>query len=83
VSHGTLTDKAEDLPVFRAVFDTNVLGMVHTFHPFVAAMRDAGRGALVGIASVAGFRGLPGSGAYSGSKAAAITIRKSAPRACR
>jgi short-subunit dehydrogenase len=77
ISHGTLTEKAEDLPVFRAVFDTNVLGMVHTFHPFVAAMRDAKRGALVGIASAAGFRGLPGSGAYSASKAAAITYLES------
>jgi short-subunit dehydrogenase len=77
VSQGTLTDKAEDLPVFRAVFDTNVLGMVHAFHPFVAAMREVRRGALVGIASVAGFRGLPGSGAYSASKAAAITYLES------
>ena len=34
-------------------------------------------GALVGIASVAGFRGLPGSGAYSASKAAAISYLES------
>jgi len=77
VSRGTLTEHGEDLSAFRAVFDTNVLGLVHTFHPFVAAMRDARRGALVGIASVAGFRGLPGSGAYSASKAAAITYLES------
>ncbi len=32
---------------------------------------------LVGIASVAGFRGLPGSGAYSASKAAAISYLES------
>ena len=49
----------------------------HTFAPFVAAMRAARRGALVGIASVAGFRGLPGSGAYSASKAAAIAYLES------
>ena len=36
-----------------------------------------GRGTLVGIASVAGFRGIPGSGAYSASKAAAITYLES------
>jgi NAD(P)-dependent dehydrogenase (short-subunit alcohol dehydrogenase family) len=77
ISHGTLTDKAEDLPVFRAVFDTNVLGMVHAFHPFVRGDARSRRGALVGIASVAGFRGLPGSGAYSASKAAAITYLES------
>jgi NAD(P)-dependent dehydrogenase (short-subunit alcohol dehydrogenase family) len=77
VSRGTLTDEAVDLPAFRAVFDTNVLGMVHTFSPFMAALRSARAGALVGIASVAGFRGLPGAGAYSASKAAAITYLES------
>jgi hypothetical protein len=77
VSRGALTENVEDLPVFRSVFDTNVLGVVHTFHPFLAAMREQRRGALVGIASIAGFRGLPGSGAYSASKAAAITYLES------
>jgi short-subunit dehydrogenase len=37
-----------------------------------AALRAERRGTLAGVASVAGFRGLPGSGAYCGSKAAAI-----------
>ena len=77
VSRGTLTQLAEDVPVFRAVFETNVLGLVHTFQPFLQPMLDAKRGALVGIASVAGFRGIPGSGAYSGSKAAAIAYLES------
>jgi len=77
VSRGTLTEYAEDLPAFAAVFETNVLGMVHTFQPFLAAMRARGSGTLVGIASVAGFRGLPGSGAYSASKAAAISYLES------
>lgn len=77
VSRGTLTQHAEDLAAFRAVFDTNVLGLVHTFHPFLDAMLAARSGVLVGIASVAGFRGIPGSGAYSGSKAAAIAYLES------
>lgn len=77
VSSGTLTEHAVDLETFRAVFDTNVLGLVHTFHPFVAAMRRERRGVLAGIASVAGFRGLPGSGAYSASKAAAVIYLES------
>ena len=77
VSRGTLTEHAEDAVAFREVIDINVLGIVHTFAPFIAAMRAARRGALVGIASVAGFRGLPGSGAYSASKAAAITYLES------
>ena len=77
VSRGTLTEHAEDLAEFAAVFETNVQGIVHTFHPFLAAMRARGAGTLAGIASVAGFRGLPGSGAYSASKAAAISYLES------
>jgi short-subunit dehydrogenase len=72
-----LTEYAEDLDVYQRVMDINVLGMVKTFQPYVAAMRDARHGTLVGIASVAGFRGLPGAGAYSASKAAAISYLES------
>ena len=71
ISVGTLTEEAEDAAVFRAVMDANVLGLVHTFQPFIAAMRANGGGVLCGISSVAGVRGLPGGGAYSASKAAA------------
>jgi short-subunit dehydrogenase len=77
VSRGTLTEYVEDEEVFQHVMDINVLGMVKTFQPFLVAMREAQQGALVGIASVAGFRGLPGSGAYSASKAAAISYLES------
>ena len=70
ISVGTLTEAAEDAPVFRAVMDANVLGLVHTFQPFIAAMQTNG-GVLCGISSVAGVRGLPGGSAYSASKAAA------------
>jgi NAD(P)-dependent dehydrogenase (short-subunit alcohol dehydrogenase family) len=77
VSRGTLTAHAEDAAAFREVMDTNLLGIVHTFAPFIASMRAARRGALAGIASVAGFRGLPGAGAYSASKAAAIAYLES------
>lgn len=77
VSVGTLTEESDDLPAFRRVFDTNMMGMVQTFQPFVAGMRAARRGRLVGIASVAGIRGLPGAGAYSASKAAAIAYLES------
>jgi short-subunit dehydrogenase len=77
VSRGTLTEYVEDEEVFQNVMDINVLGMVKTFQPFLTAMREAKRGALVGVASVAGFRGLPGSSAYSASKAAAISYLES------
>jgi NAD(P)-dependent dehydrogenase (short-subunit alcohol dehydrogenase family) len=70
ISVGTLTEEAADATVFRAVMDANVLGLVHTFAPFIAPMQAHG-GVLCGISSVAGVRGLPGGGAYSASKAAA------------
>lgn len=73
ISHGNDTALAEDAATFRDIMDVNVLGMVHTFQPFLAALRAERRGRLVGIASVAGFRGLAGASAYSASKAAAIT----------
>jgi short-subunit dehydrogenase len=72
VSRGTLTESEDDLKVFQEVFDINVMGMVNTFHAFLEPMKQQKHGTLVGIASVAGFRGIPGGGAYSASKAAAI-----------
>ena len=72
ISVGALAQERDDLEVFRASFATNVMGVLHTFQPFIAPMQAAGRGNLCGIASVAGVRGLPGGGAYSASKAALI-----------
>ena len=77
VSVGTLTEFAEDLAAIRRVMDVNLFGMAATFSPFMHAMRVAGAGRLVGIASVAGIRGLPGAEAYSASKAAAIAYLES------
>lgn len=77
VSAGTLTGNPEDNPVFEEILATNVTGMMLTFQPFVEAMKAQRRGTLAGIASVAGFRGLPGGAAYSASKAAAISYLES------
>jgi short-subunit dehydrogenase len=77
ISTGTLTEFPEDLAAFQDVLDINVVGMVNTFQPFIGAMRAAGHGTLAGIASVAGYRGLPGAAAYSASKAAAISYLES------
>jgi len=77
ISVGTLTEEAEDFAVFRAIQETNLLAMVATFEPFIAGMRARGGGRLVGIASVAAVRGLPGAGAYSASKAAVRTYCES------
>lgn len=70
ISAGTLTEEPDDFRVFEAIIATNLNATVATFEPFIAPMKQLGRGRLVGIASVAAVRGLPGAGAYSASKAA-------------
>ncbi len=82
ISQGTLTEFAEDIPVFERIIATNVTATVATFHPFIAAMKDQMKARpqdcrLVGIGSVAGIRGLPGAEAYSASKAAVISYCES------
>ena len=90
ISVGIDTACQDDIEVLAKVFATNNVGMMATFHPFLKAMTarasqalaSNGRvgmmgGTLVGIASVAGIRGLPGHGAYCASKSAAITYCES------
>ena len=77
ISVGTLTEEREDRDVFARVMAVNVQGVYDSFAPFLASMKAAGTGTLVGIASVAGVRGLPGSGAYSASKAAVAVYLES------
>ncbi len=81
ISIGMDTSVRQDLDVLQQVLTTNVTGMAATFHPFIEAMRSrdlsdrrhGSMGTLVGIASVAGIRGMPGHAAYCASKAATIS----------
>ena len=77
ISHGVKTEFYEDLEVLENVYRINVFAMANTFHPFIAPMKARGEGQLVGIGSVAGIRGLPGSEAYCASKSAVITYCES------
>ena len=77
ISTGTEGSDLRDVVKLKKVLDTNVAGLAATLAAFAPAMREAGRGTLAGIASVAGFRGLAGNGAYSASKAAAIAWMES------
>lgn len=77
LSVGTLAEAREDLAVFEEVMDVNLFGALRTFQPFIAPMRDAGTGVLVGISSVAAVRGLPGASAYSASKASLLLVLES------
>lgn len=77
ISVGVDTAARADIDVLARTFATNVVGVAATFHPFVTLMARRGSGRLVGIASVAGIRGLPGHGAYCASKAAVINYCES------
>ena len=55
---------------WRNVFKTNIYGVINTFEPAIMIMNKQKKGYLVAISSVAGFMGLPGTGAYSASKGA-------------
>jgi len=52
------------------LYDINLQGMVRTIDWAMPRYLEAGRGHIVGIASVASFFGFPGSPSYCGSKAA-------------
>ncbi|QHJ01526.1 SDR family oxidoreductase [Xylophilus rhododendri] len=77
ISIGIDTAERADIDVLAESLAVNTVGMAATFHAFVAPMVQRGAGRLVGMASVAGIRGLPGHGAYCGSKAAAIAYCES------
>ena len=77
ISLGIDTAMREDLDVMGLTFATNNIGTAATFHPFINPMILRGSGALVGIGSVAGIRGLPGHGAYCASKSALISYCES------
>lgn len=77
VAGGFDTAQADDLAVMRRMLEINLLGVATTFQPYLAAMRAQGSGALVGVASIAGWRGFPGNGAYCASKGGLIRYLES------
>jgi len=66
-----------DAAAFRTQFDTNLMGTVHCIEALLPTMLADKRGVITGMASVAGYRGLPGSEAYGSSKAALINLLES------
>src|SRR5262245_35337723 len=72
----------------RSIFEVNFLGAVHGIEAVLPRFLERGRGVLVGISSMAGFRGLPQSAPYCASKAALSNFLESlrldlAPRGVR
>jgi short-subunit dehydrogenase len=70
ISAGTGGQKGESGEQTRAIFTTNLVGVLNTVLPVIDLLRSRGRGQIALIASLAGFRGIPSSPAYCASKAA-------------
>lgn len=85
VAGGMDTAEAADLAVMRRMLEINLLGPATTFQPFLKAARQTpgARCALVGVASIAGWRGMPGNGAYCASKGGLIRYLESLRAECR
>jgi short-subunit dehydrogenase len=66
-----------DSQAFADQLQTNLMGTVHALEAVVPAMLADGRGRIVGTASVAGYRGLPGAEAYGATKAALLNLFES------
>ena len=74
---GPMDVMAWDSSAFRHHVDINLMGLVHGVEAVLTEMRRAGAGTIVGVASVAGYRGFPSSQAYGPTKAAEINLLES------
>jgi short-subunit dehydrogenase len=61
----------------RAAFELNVLGVAHFVEAALPALLKEGRGQIVAIGSLAGFRGLPHAASYGAAKAALMNYMES------
>ncbi len=61
-----------DTPGLRRTLDVNLVGVAHCIEAVLPEMIERKKGHIIGIASMAGFRGFPWMISYSASKAALI-----------
>ncbi len=64
--------------LLHKIYQTNVFGLAYGIECLVAKMKLQKQGTIVGISSLADFRGVPGSGIYNSSKAAVTKLLESA-----
>lgn len=73
---GSFADPPGDFggAAFRQTFELNVFGVANGLNPLMNTMKARGRGQIAINGSLIGYGGMPGSGAYSASKAAIINL---------
>lgn len=67
ISAGT-SSGSESVSQIKEIFSTNIDGVLNTINPAIKVMEPKKSGQIAIISSLAGFRGLPSSPAYSASK---------------
>lgn len=73
----TMPLDAYDAQTWQRIIDVNLSGVFHTCHAVLPAMRAAGSGRIVNMASLAGKEGTPNASAYSAAKAGVLSLTKS------
>ena len=71
------SSRAIEPEAVKRIIDVNLMGAVNAVHAVLPEMLKRGSGQLIAISSLAGFRGLPGSAAYSASKAGMTALFES------
>ena len=66
-----------DTAAFKAMLDTNVLGLYYCMKSEIRQMLRQGGGSIVNLASVAGLNGIPWAGTYAATKHAVVGLTKS------
>ena len=66
-----------DTEAFRAMIETNVLGLYYCMKYEIQQMQPRGGGAIVNLASIAGLNGIPWAGTYAATKHAVVGLTKS------
>ena len=61
----------------RAMYETNVFGVMNTMRVVLPLMRQQGSGRVINVTSMAGLLGLPGNGVYASSKFAVEGLSES------
>lgn len=69
-----MTARSWDTEVFRRHAEVNLVGMSNAIGAVLPGMLARRSGVIAGVASVAGYRGLPGAEAYGASKAGQINL---------
>ncbi|MDY8109260.1 glucose 1-dehydrogenase [Fulvimarina sp. 2208YS6-2-32] len=77
ISNDITSVDLSDSDRFRAMVETNILGLYHCMKYEIRQMLAQGKGAIVNLASIAGINGMPWAGTYAATKHAVAGLTKS------